>query len=342
MTDAPDPDWYLDDRPQPPLGPAAQWRAWWRAQWLAAGATSAGRVAREQGFVLTCADLRTLGFGDHDLRREVRRGRLSMAGYGVASPIVISEPSDGDFTGRRRRHALAATAAVLQRRHHAITGRSAAILSGLPTLFVPDRPEINDLAPQCLGRRATAHVFGARLRPSDISSWYGAPVSRTARTLVDLARHDRRDGLMAADAALREGLVDRASIRAALVNQAGWPGVRQAREVLELATPLAESPLESLTRLKLRDDGFPEPELQVVINDDARGKQYRVDMLIRRYRLVLEMDGLEKYTGDALRQEKVRETALRWLGYHVVRLLWTDVTRDWPVTRQRLAALLRD
>ncbi len=43
----------------------------------------------------------------------------------------------------------------------------------------------------------------------------------------------------------------------ALAAARGWPGVRRARSVLALASPLAESPLESLVRLRLHDAGFP-------------------------------------------------------------------------------------
>jgi very-short-patch-repair endonuclease len=78
-----------------------------------------------------------------------------------------------------------------------------------------------------------------------------------------------------------------------------------------------------------------------VIEDPARGWKYRADMLLREHALILELDGLAKYDGDALRREKVRETRLRWLGYRVVRLLWEDVVYDWPITRNRLWAVIR-
>lgn len=213
-------------------------------------------------------------------------------------------------------------------------------MHGLPTFKVPDRPELTDSKSVGLGRRRNAsHIYGATLPAQDRMWWFGCPATTIARTLVDLARHDRWDAIMAADAALHQSLVGRQAIARALAEAAGWPGVRQARAVLALASHTAESPLESLTRLRLHDDGFPAPDLQVWLGRD------RVDMLFRKQRLILEIDGLEKYEGedarDALRQEKRREIRLRRLGYQVERVTWEDVVTNWPRTSAWLRRILR-
>lgn len=160
--------------------------------------------------------------------------------------------------------------------------------------------------------------------------WYGASVTTVARTLVDLARHDRRDAIMAGDAALRERLVTPTALDTALADAGGWPWVRQARAILALATPLAESPLESITRVALHDDGFPPPQLQVWIGDD------RVDLYWPNHGLVLEADGRGKYTGEELWREKKREQRLRARVRRIERVTWSDVVRDWPETSARL------
>jgi len=165
--------------------------------------------------------------------------------------------------------------------------------------------------------------------------WFGCQVTTIARTLVDLGRHDRWDAIMAVDAALRRGLIDRRAIDLTLAGAVGWPGVRQARAVLALADERAESPLESLTRLRLQDDGFPVPDLQVWFGGD------RVDMVFDEQRLILEIDGLDKYVKDALRLEKLRETRLRRYGYRVERVTWDDVVNHWPRTAEWLRHLLR-
>lgn len=180
----------------------------------------------------------------------------------------------------------------------------------------------------------------ATMEPEDITDWFGAPVTTPARTILDLARHDRRDGLMAADAALHERLVTAAALEHVGQRCSGWPGIRQARGVLALASPLAESPLESLTRLAVHDSGLPPPELQVVIDDPANGRRYRVDLMWRGRRLVLEADGKLKYTREELWREKRRELRLTRLGYRVERVTWADVVYDWPESVARLRALI--
>lgn len=153
------------------------------------------------------------------------------------------------------------------------------------------------------------------------------------RTLLDLARRDRFDAIMAVDAALREQLVGRPQLLDAARNVTRWSGIVAARDVLMFGSPLAESPLESLTRLRLHDAGFPEACLQVELIG------YRVDFYWPQFRLVLEADGRGKYTGDELWREKRRENDLRRAGYRVERVLWSDVTRRWEETAARLRPL---
>jgi hypothetical protein len=155
-----------------------------------------------------------------------------------------------------------------------------------------------------------------------------------ARTVVDQARVSRRDGIIAADAALHESLATAAALRAELARAAGWPGVRQAREIVALADGDAESPLESLVRLALHDDGFPPPKLQRWIAG------YRVDFLWPEYRLILEADGRVKYTGDEGWLEKKRQLALHRTDHVVERVVWEDVFEGWPAFSRRLRELM--
>lgn len=342
----PDPDWYLDnvlvhatpDRVERvSLTPTQSWRAWWRKVWDRADHDLASRIAREQGFVLTTAQLRACGWADHDLRREIRRGTWTAPARGVASPVVIAE--DGDrFLGARRRHALASTATSLKRRGQVVSGRSAATLHGLPTLAPPAVPELTVAPPTTMGHRSRAHLYSATLTIDDVTTWYGVPVETVGRTIVTIARHDPREGLMAADAALHEGLVTHQELAERIAAATGWPGVRRAREVVSLASHLAESPLESLVRLALHDDGFPRPELQVEFYDPRRGCTYRVDLLLPDQRLIIEADGRAKYSDEELWREKRREARLRALtGHRVERVVWADLAEgNWPDTRERL------
>jgi very-short-patch-repair endonuclease len=334
----PDPDWYLDnvlvhagpgmDRVE--IGPVAAWESWWRSRSRSDDPLIG--LACRQGFVVTTVQLRAAGWQRHDLRREIRRRTWWVPGRGTASPVPVNGE---DFTARRRRHAIRAAAAVLVRPRHLISGVSGSIVHGLPTMSVPAVPELTSLDADWLGRRAASHLRHAAITPDDCGWWFGAPVTTVARTIVDVARHDRRSAIMAADAALREHCTTRAELEAALRRAAGWPGLRQAREIVALADGDAESPLESVVRLALHDDGFPPPKLQRVVAG------YRVDFLWPEYRLILEADGRGKYSDDELWREKKRETALRRAHYEVERALWSDVLDEWPAMRRRLWELIR-
>lgn len=338
MHELPDPEWYLDnvlsltepgDPKSLPTGPARRWRQWWHRQERTGDPLV--RLAAQHGFVLTTAHLRAAGVTRSAARHAVDTAGWSVPLRGFICPVRLDDGADR-HTVARRAHAVAATAAAAP--GHAISARSAAILEGLPTLAVPSRPELTVLpaaqSGERTGRRPSRQLFAATLDDRSTTPWFGVARTTVARTLVDLARHDRRDAIMAADAALHERLTTPADVRVELERAAGWPGVRRARAVLGLADPLAESALESLVRLVLHDDGFPPPQLQVGIG------AYRVDLCWPEHRLVLEADGLGKYSAAEWRNEKRREQALRALGYRVERITWDDLLRRWPGTSVRL------
>lgn len=336
MGELPDPDWYFDNvlaYAQPGRaelllpGPAEQWQSWWRAK---VDESALAHVAAAHGFVLTTRQLADLGLTRAATRAAVRRGQWTSAGYGRIAPIDVLDDDPPAWLAARRKHALLASGSALTRADHVISGASAAVLHGLPTLAQPQAPQLTETHTDVMGRRFAAHVYSARLDASSTTNWFGVPVTTIARTIVDQARHGRRDGVMAADAALRERLVTDEQVRAELAAAAGWPGIRQARQIWDLASPLAESALESVVRLALQDAGFPPPQLQVVIGP------YRVDFCWPERRLIIEADGEGKYHDDELRREKRREHYLHVRGWRVIRVMWADVLLDWPLTCARL------
>lgn len=183
--------------------------------------------------------------------------------------------------------------------------------------------------------RRTVAILPADLPEQDVTRWYGVPVTAVARTLVDVGRADRRQALVAADAALADGLVTRAAIGECLERCAGWPGIVSARRVLALADPRSESPLETLTRLCFHDGGLPPPQPQVVVR---HGDWWcRVDFYWPGRGVICEADGKLKYRqGEAVWAEKLRQERLERLGFRVVRVSWEDVVKHSRPTLDRV------
>jgi hypothetical protein len=70
-----------------------------------------------------------------------------------------------------------------------------------------------------------------------------------------------------------------------------------ARRVVAFADARAESPLESISRLRMREHGVPAPEPQVEIWIDGRFAG-RVDFYWDEYGVIGEADGWGKYRND--------------------------------------------
>jgi very-short-patch-repair endonuclease len=228
--------------------------------------------------------------------------------------------------------ALAAAAAALVRTHAAISHESGAIVHGLPVLITPAQPVVT--APARSGSRSGLALHLTSLDDSERDDWYGIAVTSVARTVIDVARSGgHAAGLITGDAALREGLVTIEALLCATDSAAGRPGNLAARWICENADPMSESPLESLTRAAVLLSGLPKPQLQVWIP----AAQARVDLLFAKQRVVLEVDGMLKYTdASVLRDEKVRQERLEQAGYRVVRVSFSDVTRDQARTIARI------
>jgi hypothetical protein len=345
-------DWYLDNVVVPSgpegrkVGAVRAWQGWWlaRARELGAAADDAelGRamqLAARQAFVLSWADVRSCGLPNATTRRLVRQGRWQAVGRGWVAVLAADLADVTEQLSRRRRHALQAAAAALRRDGHLVAGASAVVMHGLPVLRLPRIPELVGPRGATVGQLGGAHVRRLHVEADEVESWFGVPVESPERAIVDLARADPQSGLMAADAALHEGISGARALSNAVQRGARLPGMRRARAVLSLADPLIESPLESLTHLALHDSGFPPPQLQRWLTA-ADGGRYRVDFLWPELRLVLEVDGRGKNSERERWREKRRDLALERAGYHVVRLTWADVVHNWPAIEHWLRELM--
>lgn len=170
-----------------------------------------------------------------------------------------------------------------------------------------------------------SHV--AELPDNHVTALYGVPVTTAARTVIDVARGSSfMEGVVVADSALHERHSSKADLRRVLVRCQRWPGAARATRVVEFASQLAESPLESCARVVFDEQGLPAPMLQAPIFGADGGRIARVDFCWERYRTIAEADGLLKYQGreDAIAELK-RDRLLREAGWEVVHFTWKEL-----------------
>ncbi|MGQ0846968.1 MAG: type IV toxin-antitoxin system AbiEi family antitoxin domain-containing protein [Sporichthyaceae bacterium] len=209
--------------------------------------------------------------------------------------------------------------------------------------WLPVAPSDIDLVS---GRSRRAFRAGVEEKPAgltaeDLATYRNVPLTSLARTAVDLMRHvQHHDGLIVADAALRAGLEQHELVAVAERCRA-WAGGQQALQLAWMASPLAETAIESLARWVCWELGLPEPELQVRFHD-ADGLIGRVDLYFRPFRTILEPDGAVKYLGslgdprEVRERQRAREERLRGTDNEVVRTTWRELLND----RARLHARL--
>jgi hypothetical protein len=175
-------------------------------------------------------------------------------------------------------------------------------------------------------------------------------VTSLARTVLDLARTlPMTQAVAAGDRALTLGLT-RTELDAGLVAMKRWPGVRAARRVVEFLDIRSESVGESVSRVRLMEDGLPASEPQHEIYRPDGQFLARVDFYWKEQRTVGEFEGKIKYgrllkpgqrIEDVIFEEKLREDAVRDLGLQVVRWIWTDLYRTGILRGRVLRAFAR-
>lgn len=118
-------------------------------------------------------------------------------------------------------------------------------------------------------------------------------------------------------------------------------GSRRALRILDLVTPLAESPGESEVRFRLLAAGIPElvPQHPVPVGE----RTYFLDLAVGGSCVAVEFDGRVKYTDNTvLYQEKQRQDELTRLGWSVVRVRTEELREPDQVVWRVLDALGND
>jgi hypothetical protein len=271
-----------------------------------------GAFSRQQAF--------ESGWTRSALLHALRSGQVQPLRRGV---FVATDVMEAAGVEAEKRRLAAATAAMLLATPAAVASHaSAAVLADLPVWWLPQHPCVT-VPPRHTGDAGVVHLHRAALplrhrRPA------GALVrTSAARTICDLAReHGIENAVVAADAALHTGMLTVDDLVRCIRDCTRWPGIRRARTAVNLVDGRAESPLESVSRLRLHALDVPPPDLQPELIRFGGLWLGRVDFYWPEFGVAGEVDGRLKYVesdGDALWKEKLRQEQLEEAGVIVVR-----------------------
>jgi Protein of unknown function (DUF559) len=275
--------------------------------------------------IVTTAELLSGGQSKDQIESLTRCGTLVRLGRGVyADKAQIGKYKD--VIGGQ--HLLQAVAALAVAGPDAtISHQSAAQIYDVALVRRPGS-HVTLTCPPARGRRGRAgiQVHTADLPADHLNPRHRFRITTAARTVVDLTRAlDFRAGVAAADSALHKKLTTKDELWSVIAACPRRPGIKRAREVVEFADGLAESPLESIARVVFRDCGLPPPELQVWLEEDVR-----VDFYWQKYRTIAEVDGAAKYDLDPwrARAQLDRDRLLRRDGFEIVHFTWAEITQN--------------
>lgn len=217
-----------------------------------------------------------------------------------------------------------------------ITGEAAAALHGIPLLV---RNATIALANSGLRRSGGGlrHVSG-KILEQDIVNIGGRRVTDVPKTVIDICRtRESENGPIVVDTALRQWC-ELEELHTVLTNYPRSPGTRRARELLTIASEHSETIGESITKKCIIDSGIATLYdekcvlMQQVEFYDSEGFIGRVDFYVPHLNLVIEFDGLTKYSGGGvaasettLLEEQAREKRLKNIHLDVLRFQWSQV-----------------
>lgn len=287
--------------------------------------------------ILLTSQLRSVRADERKLRQAAARGELVRIHRGAYVRAEAWRALDHREQYRRR----VVAAALASRSQPVLSHDSAAAVWGIP--IVGGDPSVVHVLTSATAGTRTENGFrrhAATAGSDDIVERDGVRVTSLARTLIDVARAWSFPAAVAAiDWSLRppsEAAQPRVTIAALQEYFEGQDATHNRRRVhraLEFASPLAETPGESVSRAVIHELGFPAPVLQFRV-DDARGLAGITDFAWPQHGLLGEFDGRIKYTRNMARpgenvedivvREKVREDRLRATDRRVARWLWSE------------------
>lgn len=269
------------------------------------------QTAWRQHSVIARRQLRANGLSDDQVDRLIASGRLWPVHRGVYLVSGARQSREGIWMAAAL--ALGSTAVVSHR-------SAAQLWTMLPGCSSP----VHVTVPTG-GRKpregVTVHRSGLE---GEVTRKRGIPVTKPARTLVDLASQvDRRTLERAADEAERLRLTTHGQLHAALARR---PGAAQLRALLEehvLGSTATANDFEELMIGICDDFGIPRPRCQFQIGP------YRVDFAWPHRKLAVEADSWESHgTRRAFEDDPRRTAGLRAMGWETLRFTWRQMTHQ--------------
>lgn len=272
------------------------------------------------------------------LRRRARAGELLRIAHGC---YVAADRWESLRPIERHAVLVRAVAARIPAGHD-VSHLSAAAIVGVP--FLGTWPSKVHLTSTGQDRRTTSATFVVHA-DFDVQSPGRLRFARSGFTITDLERTSMDlamtmpflHAVVALDRLLRMG-ADRRDIAEGLARR-GPRGRSRAQRSLAFADASADSPGESVARVRLDDYGAPTPVLQHRFVESGK-PDIVVDFWFPEQGIVLEFDGEAKYRDPAMLRgrtpeqavidEKYREDRLRAFAdvHNVGRLRWTDLWNE--------------
>lgn len=253
----------------------------------------------------TIRDWTASGSSRHDLRELVRHGAVRR----VLRSVYVDARLPDSIELR------AQCAARVLPEHVVVCDRSAAWLHGVEVFDLADLELLPPLEVASISGHSPTRRHGTSggrraLTAADIVDVHGVAVTSPLRTATDLAcLWGRRNALAALNGFLRQHGITRHQLRAILPQYKGRRGVRQLRELIEIASPIPESPGESWTQCAIHDAGLPAPTMQHELHLPGWG-DCRLDFAYPLLKIAIEYDGEEHHSSDEDRAADARRREL--------------------------------
>lgn len=165
--------------------------------------------------------------------------------------------------------------------------------------------------------RAGLRVCQETLATKDIWQLRDVAITSPTRTAFDCLRLLRGDDrVVVADALTHLGRTTTAELRTYFAGQHRLRNLRIGAALLDDVEPLAESPMESRTRLAIVQAGLPRPLAQYDVRAPSGVFVARVDLAYPDLRIAIEYDGAWHW--KQRRDDDRRRDALRALGWTVL------------------------